>query len=179
MHCPRCGQEQVSGNLKFCSRCGLPMTLVAEIVSRGGHLPRLAQESGGGFFTRSNGLKVSLVWFLVIDFLLVPLIAIAGGEEITAVLAIVGFVGALILAVLSALFLRNPAVRPDFVEMPADFSLGAPGIRGDQSVLSAGEQPTAAEFVSQPGSWKAADTGDLVIPGTVTEETTKLLKKEE
>ena len=36
MYCPRCGQKQMAGDLKFCSRCGLPMGLVAELLANGG-----------------------------------------------------------------------------------------------------------------------------------------------
>ncbi len=30
MYCPRCGQQQISDEMKFCSRCGLPMSGLAE-----------------------------------------------------------------------------------------------------------------------------------------------------
>ena len=42
MFCPNCSQQQVSEETKFCSRCGLPLGLVAEIVAYGGFLPQLA-----------------------------------------------------------------------------------------------------------------------------------------
>ncbi len=178
MHCPRCGQEQVSGNLKFCSRCGLPMTMVSEIVNRGGDLPA-PKKAGGGIFTRTNGFKVSLVWFLLIDFLIVPLVAIAGGEEEVAVLAVIGFVGAAIIAVLSALFLSNPEKQTGFAVPASDYSLPTTSDQRDAGALPAGDARPASDYVSPPGSWRAPDTGDLVRPGSVTEETTKLLQKEE
>ena len=177
MHCPRCGQEQAQGNLKFCSRCGLPLSIVAEVVANGGDLPKLRELAGKkGFFTRSLGLKVALCWFLVLDFLMVPLLAIAGGEEIVAVAAILGFVGAVLIAVFSALFLKNPV---------AEYQAAQAGMREMNSATVANEalppaqaQP-ATDYASPAGSWKAPDTGDLVRPGSVTEGTTRLLKKEE
>ena len=42
MYCPRCGQQQVSEEIKFCSRCGFPLGLVSEIIMHGGFLPQLA-----------------------------------------------------------------------------------------------------------------------------------------
>ena len=77
MHCPRCGQQQVSEETKFCSRCGFPLGLVSEVLSHGGFLPQLANlQKNKKFFTRQNGLKIGLVWFLIVTFLLVPLAAI-------------------------------------------------------------------------------------------------------
>ena len=179
MHCPRCGQEQASGSLKFCSRCGLPMELVSALVANGGTLPELsALNSQQGLLTRSNGLKFSLLWFLVLNFLLVPLLAILGGEEIVALLAVIGFVGAVIMVVLSFLFLKNPPKQVTQASFPSGQQeiAGAAGVR--EALPQSSAQP-AADFVKPPGSWRAPDTGDLVQPGSVTEGTTKLLKKEE
>lgn len=42
MFCPRCSQEQVSADIRFCSRCGLPLSDIAEAVDGGGYLDRNA-----------------------------------------------------------------------------------------------------------------------------------------
>ena len=42
MHCPRCGQQQISDQTKFCSRCGFQLGLVSELLMNGGFLPQLA-----------------------------------------------------------------------------------------------------------------------------------------
>ena len=39
MFCPQCGQQQVSGTVRFCSRCGFPMDGVIQLLSTGGMLP--------------------------------------------------------------------------------------------------------------------------------------------
>ncbi len=41
MYCPNCSQQQISEETKFCSRCGLPLGLVSEILANGGFLPQL------------------------------------------------------------------------------------------------------------------------------------------
>ena len=38
MYCPNCGQQQVSEEMRFCSRCGLALTGLAEWLA-GGSLP--------------------------------------------------------------------------------------------------------------------------------------------
>src|ERR1051325_3336101 len=35
MYCPSCGQQQISDEMRFCSRCGLALTGLAEWVAGG------------------------------------------------------------------------------------------------------------------------------------------------
>jgi zinc-ribbon domain len=44
MYCPRCGQ-QLASEIRFCSRCGLPLSVVTEIVANDGMLPVLQAAS--------------------------------------------------------------------------------------------------------------------------------------
>ena len=39
MFCPQCGQQQVTGVIRFCSRCGFPLDGVIQLLSNGGALP--------------------------------------------------------------------------------------------------------------------------------------------
>ena len=39
MYCPRCGQQQMSDEMRFCSRCGLPIGGLIEWLSRGQFAP--------------------------------------------------------------------------------------------------------------------------------------------
>lgn len=184
MHCPRCGQQQVSEEIKFCSRCGFPLGLISEILAHGGFLPQLAdlQNKGKKWLTRNFGLKISLLWFLLLCFILLPLAAItrAPGPVIPG-LAIIGFCGGLLIAALSFLFLQNE--RKD-LQGQNDFQnlSGAPEyLKGKQNRTALPpqtSQPVSAYAPPGAGSWKAPDTGDLV-PNSVTEGTTKLLQKDE
>ena len=184
MHCPRCGQQQVSEDIKFCSRCGFPLGLVSEILAHGGFLPQLADlhKKGKNWLTRNFGMKIAIVWFIAICFLLVPLAAItrAPGGIIPG-LAIIGFCGALLMTILSVLFLpkedKNYYSQPS--ELPNDAAAQFMGGRQTQSALPPQtSQPVSDYAPPGAGSWKAPDTGELV-PRSVTEGTTKLLKKDE
>lgn len=44
MYCPRCSQQQVSEEVRFCSRCGLPLGAVRELVAAGGEVAGRAAE---------------------------------------------------------------------------------------------------------------------------------------
>ena len=184
MHCPRCGQQQVSEEIKFCSRCGFSLGLIPTILSNGGFLPQLAdlQNKSNKWLTRNFGLKISLIWFLLVCFILIPLAAVTGAPgRIIPGLAIIGFCGALLMAALSFLFLPN---EKQFFQGQNEFpnSAGAPQYLSGQQNQTALPPPTSqpASTYTPPmaGSWKAPETGDLV-PKSVTEGTTKLLQKDE
>jgi hypothetical protein len=179
MHCPRCGQEQVTGNLKFCSKCGLPLGWVAELIKNGGNLPQVADTRRNGWLTRANGLKFSLVWFLLLDFLLVPLLGILDGGDIVGVAAVLGFVGAILIAVLSVLFLKPASAVGKESQMDYGSESAALRQAADQNALPAFQQQRASDFVAPAADWRAPDTEELVRPGSVTEGTTRLLTKEE
>ena len=183
MFCPNCGQQQVSQEIKFCSRCGFPMGLVSEILSHGGFLPQLADlYKSKKIFTKSNGMKFGLIWFLFWTLLMTPLVAIAGGEEVAAVTAILGFVGGMIIVVLSALFLKNLPINLKSDYLIQNENMMTSNLKGNYSqpnALPPQQTQPAQSYVPPTNTWKAADTGDLARPGSVTENTTKLLNKDE
>jgi hypothetical protein len=181
MHCPRCGQQQISEEIKFCSRCGFPLGLVSELILHGGFLPQLIDApKNKKWLTRKNGIKFGLVWLLLITFLLLPLAAIAGAEEGAAFLAIVGFVGGLLMMLFSWMFLEAEAKNyaadfaPNANAAPQFFSRNQA-----QNALPASQSQPAQSYAAPANSWKAPDTGELARPGSVTEGTTKLLRNDE
>lgn len=177
MHCPRCGQQQISEETRFCSRCGLPLDLVAEVVANNGTLPRLADNAGGGWFLRKNGLKVAALWFAVFMFLLTPLAGVSDApEEVVAGMAIIGFFGTVFLMLISFLFLPKAAkAQPPTA-----------GFAHDQGKYLGSERPAAlptgqsipanAYAAPAPGNWR--DTNDLQ-PASVTDGTTKIFRERE
>lgn len=180
MHCPRCGQQQVSEETRFCSRCGFPLGLVSEVLANGGFLPQLADlhTKKKKFWTRKNGMKIGLTWFLVATFLLTPLAALAGLEEGAGAIAVLGFMGGLLMMFFSWMFLEGePKIAQfDTAYQPVNYLSGNVT---RQNVLPPQQTQPVQDFVPpSAGSWKAPNTGELV-PHSVTEGTTKLLQKEE
>ena len=45
--CPQCGHQQVSNETRFCSRCGLSLGLVTDLLLNSGNLPREKREITG------------------------------------------------------------------------------------------------------------------------------------
>src|SRR5438045_8647351 len=62
MFCPRCGQQQASEEVRFCSRCGLQLDALAEFVEAGGRLAsRDAPEDLPALTPRQRGTRMGLL----------------------------------------------------------------------------------------------------------------------
>lgn len=181
MHCPRCGQQQVSVEIKFCSRCGFPLGLVSELLAHGGFLPQLADLPGKKkkWFTRKNGLKFTLMWFIFFTIFMTAIAGLAGGDDAAAFFAILGSLGGLLMLVTSFLFLpKEPKPIPMEFQQPPQPQQFAHGMHHQAALPPQSYQP-AEHYMPPAGSWKAPNTGDLASPGSVTDATTKLLKRDE
>ena len=184
MHCPRCGQQQASNELKFCSRCGFQLHLVAEILQNNGHLPILDEITvkSPRFFTRRNGVVFSIMWVIFFLLIMTPFWGIAGVDELAGMSAIVGIFGGLMWLIGSLLVLK-PHRSGDASKNALPASVPAPGLYGNPEGRGAlppqREEPASVYAPPQAGSWRAPDTGEFARPGSVTESTTKLLRKEE
>lgn len=179
MFCPRCGQEQISENTRFCSRCGFLLETVSEILANGGVLPQLLElQEKKTWLTRKNGLIFSLFWFMVFVLLLTPLFgAFEPNGNFAAFFALIGTMGALILLVASFLLLKKPTAN-FFQELPKRHQpqnlSSAP-----QNALPPQQGQPAQSYVAPANNWKAPNTGEFAKPPSVTEDTTKLLQKDE
>ncbi len=181
MYCPRCSQQQVSEETKFCSRCGFPLGLISEILSHGGSLPQLAElYKNKKLLTRRNGLIFSLFWFLIITTIITPLLAITGApESLVGFAGLIGSAGAIIMLIASVLILEK---EPKHFDLPnRELPVGSVrNLHGTQpNALPPQQTQSAAGYIPPPTAWKAPDTGDFVRPSSVTEGTTKLLEKEQ
>jgi hypothetical protein len=109
MHCPRCGQQQVSSETKFCSRCGFQLGLVAELLQHGGILPQLAELYKGKspLFTRRNGVIFTILWFIFFVMMVPAFFGIADIEEGAAVSAVFGLFSTIMLLIASLAFLKK------------------------------------------------------------------------
>lgn len=182
MFCPRCSQEQISDEIKFCSRCGFPLLLVSEVLRHDGFLPQLAElNKGKKLFSRRNGLVFALFWFMFFVLIGAPFFGIMDIDELAGMSAILGTMGGLILVISSFVFLKN---QPPGSEL---YNRELPNIKGknlfnknqsNQNALPPQHSQPAQNYVAPANSWKAPDTGDLVQPRSVIEGTTKLLEKD-
>lgn len=183
MHCPRCGQQQVSDETRFCARCGLPLGVIAEVLANNGEIPyrSVLPANAGSLLTRKNGLIFTGFWFLLMLFIVTPILAILDGDELVPISGVLAIFGSLLFLLVSLILLpRSPSrklseqPRPETANRQSEFSM--PRTYGE---LPVGDRNSVDDFVPPgAGNWQAPETGDLARPASVTEDTTKLLKKE-
>lgn len=180
MHCPRCGQQQVSNETKFCSRCGFQLGLVAELLAHDGFLPQLAAlyNQKQSFFNRKNGVIFTVMWFIFWVMMLPAFFGLADAEEVAGVSAVFGFFSTLMLLIFSLAFLKS-SKKP--MNLPAIETALPPALYGNanQQALPPQQNQPATSYAAPHGAWRTPDTGELVTPRSVTDSTTKLLNKNE
>jgi hypothetical protein len=182
MYCPRCGQQQVSDEIKFCSKCGFQLGLMPELLRNNGFLPQLyhLENAPQSLLTRRNGLVFGGLWFVFFTLLMTSVLAIAGGDEIVALSAVLGLFGSIIIMIASLAFLPGKKkAMPSFqtaIHQTVPASLGNPSA---SKALPPEQSIPASQYAPPTAGWKSPDTGELVRPASVTEDTTKLLTKKE
>ncbi len=73
MYCPNCGQQQLSDNTRFCSRCGISISGLAEWLAGGGELVVRDEENAKMISAspRRKGIRRG-VKFMFLSGVLVP-----------------------------------------------------------------------------------------------------------
>lgn len=180
MFCPQCGQEKVSNETVYCSRCGFLLTAVNDLLNTGGINP-LARSAGSSNIqsARKRGIKQGLFLFLL-TFLVAPLmgmITLALNIEpfLVGAAVIVCFIGGLLRMVYALMFESAESAAPTLEEKvlagTSPFRSSEPNALPPQHSV-----PVSQHFAPMAGTWR--DTNDLQ-PVSVTENTTKLLEKDE
>lgn len=175
MYCPKCSQEQVSEEVRFCSRCGFSIAAVRELIASGNVTP--ATDAQGG--PRSCGqqavrrgawiMLASLAFSLFVGFMT----AIDDDFAIMLFLPFLGFVFGILNVFYGAFFadkraLKRAASKAGFVPMPGQFATPA---RSPE--LPPARMAPVESFPSKRGA-----TAEMVQPPSVTENTTRLLDEE-
>jgi len=175
MHCPGCGQQQISNETKFCSRCGLPLSIVSEVLVHGGYLPQLAAiNQKSKFWTRRNGVAFSILWCLFFLLIMAPLWGIMNVDELSAASAVIGIFGGLMWFISAMMFLpkvNKVNVEQNLPQPPA----GLYGQPQYQALPHAQSIPASNFAPPQAGNWR--DTNDL--QPARSESATKLLNEDD
>ena len=180
MFCPQCGQQQASGVIRFCSRCGFPLDGVIQLLGTGGMIPVYrSPDEPVPISPRRKGVKQGGM-LLLSGAVLVPLLGVLASfgnsaflEVLTAFAAIICFIGGPLRMLYAGVF-EEGAQRPMnhyAPPMPAPKPQFGPPVQ-HQSLPPAPARPV--------GGWRPRpNTAELVSPPSVTENTTRLLEKED
>lgn len=182
MYCPRCGQEQLTQETRFCSRCGFLLTGIALLVARDGELPDTADQSNAPIETeRKRGLKHGAL-LIFAGIIIVPLTSIITvildiDPYLPAISAILTFLGGFLRLIYALLFESGSRPAPaneKTVSGKAQHLINKNSIAGE--LPAARSTPVSAYVPPAAGTWR--DTNDLNRAHSVTEETTRLLENE-
>jgi hypothetical protein len=181
MYCPQCGQQQVSDVVRFCSRCGFLLEGVTAVVASGGTIPaRYIHPRNQQLSARSKGVRQGAMLMLS-TLLIVPLISIisvfflGNPEVIIPITAILCFGGGL-LRILYAVLMEDNVPQMDASQMIGGYSPPvSPQV--NQSARNAALPPASANSAS---NWiPRTHTAETYRPPSITENTTRLLDKED
>jgi hypothetical protein len=180
MFCPQCGQQQVSRMIRFCSRCGFPLDGVIQLLGNGGMLPVYrSPDEPVPISPRRKGIKQGGL-LLLSGAVLVPILAMFASysgsaflEILAALAAIICFMGGPLRMLFAAVF-EEGAPRPVRAYGPPT-PAHVPQQFAPQRQSPALPPPPARP---QP-SWRRRNTAELANPPSVTENTTRLLDKED
>jgi hypothetical protein len=182
MYCPKCGQSQVSAEVRFCSRCGFPLVVVGDLLATGGVLPAHmpGHEVGGArpISPRRRGVKKGL-GLLLISILLIPFFAIMH-EAISLpqefmVLGAIGAMAAFIRIIYAAFFEEAAPRAPRFAEPP---QLYTPPIASRLHVAAQESLPQPQGVPVNDYRQPQVHTAEIRHPPSVTDHTTRLLDKQ-
>ena len=170
MYCPNCGQQQISDEMRFCSRCGLALSELAEWLA-GGRLPlRRVEEprAPAPDSPRRKGIRRAAKLMFFSAALFPIFLAISIGEDNPGPLLVpfVLFFLSLVMMLYTRLF--SDKVAPVKYQAPQTSTLGQTSTRGSL--------PPAQSIPIPPR--QHVRTNELANPPSVTENTTRLLDNE-
>jgi hypothetical protein len=177
MYCPRCGQQQISDEMKFCSRCGLPMSGLTEWLAGGGVPAIREQETPVALRSpRQKGIRraAKLMFLSGVLFPVFLVLSLAIDEAAPMIVPIIIFFVALTMMLYYRLF--GEEISPIKSRQSQTSGLGALG----QMSAGSGLPPASSIPIYGPGNLAGQQvrTNELAQPPSVTEHTTKLLDKE-
>lgn len=172
MYCPNCGQQQISGEMRFCSRCGQALSGLAEWLAgstlpaqRKVEVPQMTAES-----PRRKGIRraAKLMFFSGVLFPIFLVISLAVDEGGPMAIPIIVFFVSLVMMLYARLFSDKTT--------PAIYQAAQTTTLGSASARNALPPPTSIPI---PGVGRQqVRTNELAQPPSVTENTTRLLENE-
>lgn len=167
MFCPKCGQSQVSDEVRFCVRCGLQLDNVKSLITT--QVPTIQQNEDSQPVSKWHrpGVKTGakLMFLSAILFPIFLGFAIAEDELIFLILVpkTIFLIG-LFWMIYSRIFGESP-------------------IQNNKSIMPSINEPTISTPLFSPQeprktlSPQTINTAEIICPSSVTEQTTKLLEQ--
>jgi hypothetical protein len=172
MFCPNCSQQEISSEMRFCSRCGFQLDFVRELIAGGGAFVEREFPGRAPLLKAFRGMRRG-VWVMVASFFLLLLTglitAIDDDFAILVLLPSLGFLVGFFISLYGA-FVQGRRVKTDLLQSNPG---SQPQLQWDTAArhqLFAMPPPVANLPV------KKMQTAEMrQQPSSVTENTTRLL----
>ncbi|MDT4895075.1 MAG: hypothetical protein QOH25_152 [Acidobacteriota bacterium] len=174
MHCPQCGQHQISGEVHFCKSCGFPLDRIKELLASDSIPPAIEKESQEpGESPRRKGVRQGVKLFFIC--LVLAALTTRMGNGRADFLPMMFFMAAL-MRILYAVVFQEGAPRK---KKKQDGPLPSVPITTEQlgTATRGTALPPAQSVPVAAFNAHRVDTREIVNPPSVTEHTTKLLNE--
>lgn len=162
MFCPKCGQQQSSEQIRFCSRCGFQLSDVRDLLNADSVITTSKPES-------PLPILVSLIMFIAALLALAASLAYVGPQSGQMVMF------SLIAAAITLVFLLS--CRP-WRLIRRIFSQDAEQVKQVNSASAEYALPPARTIPAMDFGTQRVKTSEIIQPSSVTEHTTRLLETE-
>ena len=190
MFCPRCGQQQASEEVRFCSRCGLQLEAVAEYVEGGGQLAvRGVEEDLPSLTPRQRGTRVGVLMVvagLIFGVIAAMLTAMKSDLFVFLILAAFLFTAG-VMRILYGLLLEDDSARKKEAKRQRKEARRSSRDerheparerkRGKLAGARGKELPPQRSVPASAYTDAGGATGEMAAPPSVPESTTKLLEE--
>jgi endogenous inhibitor of DNA gyrase (YacG/DUF329 family) len=171
MYCPNCGQQQISDEMRFCSRCGLAFSGLADWLAGSRLVAARADEAQTSLpSARRKGMRraAKLIFFGAVLFPVFLIISLIEDEPGPLIAPFLVFFAGLAWMLYARLFADpTPVVNHQVTQTPR---LAAPPVRGPL--------PPASTIPISDVRGSQVKTNELAQPPSVTENTTRFLDNE-
>ncbi|MBA2504217.1 MAG: zinc ribbon domain-containing protein [Pyrinomonadaceae bacterium] len=186
MFCPHCGQQQISDEVRFCSRCGFALGGVAELIARGGTLPQETIETGKPRRSpRYEGVRQGVL-MLFIGAILVPILAILFEQPpdvpfgfpalLIPLASIILFLGGILRILYARIYEEGAPRKLKTVKEPSFATAEQISLRA--SAPHAAQLPPSHSTPIADYLRPQMRTAEMMQPPSVTESTTRLLEED-
>lgn len=171
MYCPNCGQQQISEEMRYCSRCGLALSGLAEWLATGRVPLKREEETGPAPLSpRRKGIRraAKLMFFSGVMFPIFLVFSIAIEEPAPMFFPFLVFFISLVMMLYARLFSdKNAPGSLQSAPQTAAFDSTSPRYLPPSNTVS---MPHAGRHQVR--------TNELAQPPSVTDHTTRLLDNE-
>ena len=174
MFCPKCSQQQVSDETRFCSRCGFRLNVVKALLSNDSLSQNTAMQKSSRSYSKRD-MTIGAMFMFVFAFIVAAIATDAprGSGAPIVLLTIVWFILILLINIKPII---QYFLRPNYSAADVPVSKTSPNLfsKPNSNALPAAHSILAEELVTP-----RFNTAEMVQPLSVTEPTTNLLSRKD